>query len=280
MLSHTPSGIRNLHLFHRNQYVVIVEGEDHKPFWSKIFPKEVRGNRLKLISVGSCEEVKKYLEEIITNNAYFIVAIDSDYRLLMEKLNSHTRVLETGYHSIENLMLCPATIASVIREHSCNVEYENSEVEAWLCHFDEKVRLLMTADYVVELNNLGLQCRGDNCCRFLVKQHIPEFDAVKIELFIQKLGIAEEDIQDTINKLERYVPRFHARGHFFFSAVLCFVNNEVKKIRCNKKPIPYESFRTITLNLFIDCCSDNPEMQRLRRQTEAAAQELVELLSA
>jgi hypothetical protein len=41
MLSHTPSGIRNLHLFHRNQYVVIVEGEDDKPFWSKIFPKEV-----------------------------------------------------------------------------------------------------------------------------------------------------------------------------------------------------------------------------------------------
>ncbi len=277
-LSRTPSGLKNIHLFYRNQYLVIVEGEDDQPFWSRFFPKDVKGLKLKLMPVGGRTEVNKYIEEIIKNDARFIVAIDSDYRLLMGRLNSHSRILETEYHSIENLILCPDAIASVIRDHSCNTEYDNSEVEAWLCHFDEKVRLLMTADYVVELNNLGLPCMGDNCCRFLVKKHLPEFDEAKIKLFIQNLGITEEDIHDTSEVLKDYEPRFQARGHFLFSAVLCFVNKEVKKIHSRKKPISCDSFRTIVLNLFMDCCFDNPQIKRLRRQAEDAAQELVKLL--
>ena len=124
MFSRTPSGIRNTHLFHSGFYVVIVEGSSDCPFWSNFFPIEINGYKRKLKPVGGRLEVQHYINELLMNKAKFAVAIDSDYRLLLNRLHKHLRILETKYHSIENLMLCPSVIASVIRNLSHNTEYE------------------------------------------------------------------------------------------------------------------------------------------------------------
>ena len=83
----TPSGIRNIHLFYPGYYIVIVEGDSDQPFWKNFFPNEINGYKLKLKSVGGRPQVQRYIEELLQNKAKFAIAIDSDYGLLLYRLN-------------------------------------------------------------------------------------------------------------------------------------------------------------------------------------------------
>lgn len=231
MFSRTSSGIRNTHLFHSGFYVVIVEGSSDCPFWSNFFPNEVNGYKRKLKPVGGRPEVQHYINELLSNKAKFAVAIDSDYRFLLNCLHKNSRILETKYHSIENLMLCPSVIASVICNLSHDTEYEVLTADNWLKHFDEATYPLMVADLIIEKSNLGKQCVGENCSPFLIKNNNPIFDANKINCLIQKLNLSQEEVDEMNGKLKEVKPRFHIRGHFLFSAALCFISHEVKKIR-------------------------------------------------
>jgi len=176
-------------------------------------------------------------------------------------------------------MICPTVIASIISDHSCDTDYDASQVDLWLDDFDERVQILMIADYLIQVNHLGIKCMGDNCSRFLVSRNKAEFDKLRIESYIQELGLSNEDINNIAKTLKQYSPRFYARGHFIFSAVLCFVNQEVSKICGKKTNISNDAFRTLILNLFKECCSHDSQIERLTLQTEIAAQEVVELIS-
>jgi hypothetical protein len=233
MFTRTSSGIRNTHLFYSGFYVVIVEGTSDCPFWSIFFPSELNGYKRKFKPVGGRLEVKNYINELLLNKTKFAVAIDSDYRLLIDCLHKNPRIIETIYHSIENLMLCSSTIASVIRNLSHDTEYEIFKVNSWLEHFDLATYSLMIADLLIEKNHLGKQCVGENCFPFLVKHHEPTFDETKINNFIENLNLPQEELDELNQKLKNFKSRFHIRGHFFFSAVLCFISHEVKKIRKN-----------------------------------------------
>jgi hypothetical protein len=279
MFSRTSSGIRNTHLFHSGFYVVIVEGSSDCPFWSNFFPSELNGYKRKLKPVGGRPEVRRYIDELLLNKAKFIVAIDSDYRSLLNCLYNDSRILETNYHSIENLMLCPSVIASVVRNLSHDAEYEMIEADTWLDHFDLATHPLMVADLVIEKNNLGKKCAGENCSPFLVKKHSPMFDTTKIDNLIEKLKLPEEEFDKIGKKLEKVKPRFHIRGHFLFSAVLCFISHEVKKIRKKSVAISNDSFYAMLIALCESRIEGDPMLKTMKERALSAAKEVTDLLS-
>lgn len=279
MFSRTSSGIRNTHLFHSGFYVVIVEGSSDCPFWSNFFPDEINGYKRKLKPVGGRMEVQNYIDELLLNKAKFAVAIDSDYGFLLDRIHQDSRILETKYHSIENLMLCPSVMASAIRNLSHDTEYEVLTADNWLKHFDEATHPLMVADLVIEKNNLGKQCVGENCFPFLVGNNNPIFDVNKIDCFIQKLNLPVEEFDKMSEKVEKVKSRFHIRGHFIFSAVLCFISHEVKKIRKKSVTISNDSFYAMLITQCESRIEIDPMLQAIREQALSAANELTNLLS-
>lgn len=278
MFTRTSSGINNYPLFIPKEYVVIVEGSSDCPFWSNFFPDEVNGYKRRFKPVGGRPEVQNYINELLSNKAKFAVATDSDYRFLLNCLHENSRILETKYHSIENLMLCPSVIASIIRSLSHDTEYEVLTADNWLKHFDETTHPLMVADLIIEKNNLGKQCVGENCSPFLVKENNPIFDADRISCFIQKLNLSKEEVDEMNGELEKVKPRFHIRGHFLFSAVLCFIRHEAKKIR-NKVSISNDSLYATLIASCESRIGVDPMLQAMREQALSAAKEVTNLLS-
>lgn len=258
---------------------MIVEGSSDCPFWSNFFPNEINGYKRKIKPVGGRLEVQLYINEILLNKAKFAVAIDSDYRLLLNCLHQNSRILETRYHSIENLMLCPSVIASVIRNLSHNTEYEVLTVDAWLEYFDLATHLLMIADLIIEKNNFGKQCVGENCSSFLTKKHEPTFDPTKIANLLAKLDLPKEEFDEISQKIENVKSRFHIRGHFLFSAVLCFISHEVKKIRKKSVSLSSDSFYAMLITSCESCIAGTPMLQSIREQAILAAKEVTDLLS-
>lgn len=279
MFIRTSSGIRNTHLFHSGFYIVIVEGSSDCPFWSNFFPSEMNGYKRKLKSVGGRSEVQHYIDEVLLNKANLAVAVDSDYRSLLNRLHKHSRIIETKYHSIENLMLCPSVMASIIRNLSHNTEYEVLTADAWLRHFDLATHPLMVADLIIERSSLGRQCVGDNCSPFLVKKHDPNFDPTKIDNLIAKLNLPEEDLDEIEKELEKVKSRFHIRGHFLFSAALCFISHEVKKIRGKSVSISNDSFYAMLVSLCESRIAGDQMLQDIREQALLAAKEVTNLLA-
>jgi hypothetical protein len=279
MFSRTSSGIRNIHLFHSGFYIVIVEGSSDCPFWSRFFPNELNGYKRKIKPVGGRLEVQNYINEILCNEAKFAVAIDSDYRLLLNCLHNHSRIVETKFHSIENLMSFPSNIASVIRDLSHDTEYEFHKVSSWLDKLDEATYPLMIADLLIEKRRIGKQCIGENCFPFLIKNGVPEFDFNKISGFITQLNLVDEEFSELDQNLKYFKPRSHIRGHFLFSAVLCFVSHEVKKIRKKSVSISNDSLFTMLISSLETNISTDLTLQDIQAKALLAAKEVTDLLA-
>lgn len=279
MFSRTVSGIRNIHLFYRDFYVVIVEGSSDCPFWSNFFPSESNGYKRKIKSVGGRLEVQNYINEVLYNETKFVVAIDSDYRLLLNRLYDHSRILETKLHSIENLMLCPLSVTSIIRNLSHNTEYEFHGVNTWLEKFDSATYSLMVADILIEKGNIGKQCVGESCFPFLISNNVPEFDSKKISKFIMQLSLIDEEFEKLDQSLKGFKPRSHIRGHFLFSAVLCFVSHEVKRIRKKSVSISNDSFYAMSVALLESRISTDPILRNIQEKALLAVKEVTDLLA-
>ena len=279
MVTRTSSGIRNIHLFYSGFYVVIVEGPTDKPFWSELFPDEINGYKKKLKPVGGWPEVQTYIEQVLLNKGKFAVATDSDYRFLLNCIYQDSRIIETKYHSIENLMLCPSAITSIISTLSYELEYGVLTVNNWLNHFDEAMHLLMVADLIIEKNSLRKKCVGDDCSRFLISKNNPTFDTNKINCFIQDLNLLKEEFDEMAGEMDQVKPRFHIRGHFLFNAVLHFIQHEVKRIRQTSFSISNDSLYGMLIFLFAARIEVDPMLQAMREQALLAAEEVTNLLS-
>ena len=281
MFSRTNSGIRNSHLFHSGFYLIIVEGSSDRPFWSNFFPNEFNGYKRKIKPVGGRPEVQKYIDIMLdSDEAKFIVAIDSDYRLLLNRLYNHTRIVETKGHSIENLMLFTFSITSIIQNLSHDIEYNVHSVNSWLAEFDVITYPLMIADLLVEKNNIGKPCVKENCFSLLIKNNVPKFDSRKINDFITTLNLDNEEFNELAQLLKDFKPRFHIRGHFFSSAVLCFISNEVKKT-CNKKSlsIPNDTFYAMSIASLQSCIATDTILQDIQKKALLAVNDVTNFLS-
>jgi len=280
MFSRTDSGIRNSHLFYSGFYLVIVEGSSDCPFWSNFFPVEFSGYKRKIKPVGGRPEVQKYINAMLSGETKFVVAIDSDYNLLLRSLYNNSRIVETKYHSIENVMLSTFSITAIIQNLSHDIEYEFHDVNAWLEEFDMIIYPLMIADLLIEKNNIGKPCVKENCFSFLTRNNFPKFDSRKIIEFIATLDLNKEEFDELAQLLQDFKPRFHIRGHFFASAVLCFISNEVKRIY-NKKSfsISNDAFYGMAIALLQSHISIEPFLQDIQSRALLATNDVTDLLS-
>lgn len=279
MFSRTSSGIQNIHLFYNGCYLVIVEGDSDQPFWSNFFPATLGEYKRKFKPVGGKAEVNKFVNELSSGRGAFIVALDSDYRLLKDEIHSHERIVETFGHSIENLIICDSNILSVICNLAQNPEYNQEDIDSWLEHFDQFTHSLMVVDFLIDKENLGIQCIGDNCSRFFKKNGC-HLDDHKIETFISSLSISEEVFEAAKEQLLHVRPRYHIRGHFFFSAVLRFITHEAKRVRRKKVSFSKDSLYTVAFSTCEQCLSENPILLDVKEKAETASQNLYELLKS
>lgn len=187
MFSRTSSGINNSHLFLSGFYVVIVEGSTDCSFWNNFFPNEINGYKIKLKPVGGRSEVQPYIDELLCGEAKFIVAIDSDYTMLLNSISENSRIVETRLHSIENLLLCPAVITSIVRNLSHDTEYEIDRVNNWLEHFDLLTYPLMIADIVIEKNKLEKNVSVKVVFHFWLKKKIQHSTIKKLQILLKSL---------------------------------------------------------------------------------------------
>jgi Protein of unknown function (DUF4435) len=279
MFNRTSSGISNTHLFHAGYYIVIVEGVTDKPFWNQFFPEEVNGYKKKIKSVGGTPAVQPYIDELLHGKAKFAVAVDSDYRLLLNRLHNDIKIIETKYHSIENLMLHPSSIASIIRSLSYETEYEELLVDDYLNHFDLATHALMVADLAIQEHRIEKQCVGDNCSQFLASKNIPKFDADRIDCFIGNLELPDKAWSKADRKLKGKKSRFHIRGHFLSSFVLRFVSHEVTKIRGKSVSISNDSFYALLISQCESRIAVDPILESIKNEALLAATEVTALLS-
>jgi hypothetical protein len=283
MLDRTSSGIKNSHLFHKGKYLVFVEGPDDINFWRIFFPKSIHGFQCK-IKATEGGSIQKYLNAAVNNNGKFAVAFDSDYRILSDSTidYKHPQVVETYMHSIENIMLSPKMLADIIRIKSRQSDYKVENVEAWIDHFNESMYDLMVADCLIQNKKIGIECLGDNCFRFLKNQRAkqPIFCSEKVKDFIEKLNLKEEDFSDQKQKLSKYKPSQHIKGHFFFSASLCFANHEVNRLKEGDKKthISNEDLYTMLVLACESSLTNLSQLKEIEKKAIIAAEEVVKLL--
>jgi Protein of unknown function (DUF4435) len=283
MVNRTSSGINNADLFHKNEYLVYVEGKYDINFWSIFFPDEISGYKRNIKQVGGNGAIEKYLESLIKHNGQFAVALDSDYKSLSKISHNHPQVIETVRHSIENVMIMPKILAKIIRVSSHQEYSEINNVEMWFDHFDRSMYDLMIADYVIQNTNIGKPCLGDNCSRFLENQKTrsPIFDLEKINEYIDNLELQSDIFNHNKKTLNQYKPTDHIQGHFLFSAALCFVNHEINRLRNCKKNTHISNDNLYSM-LFLACeslLSDLAELQLMRQKAMQVAKEVVKILS-
>jgi Protein of unknown function (DUF4435) len=279
MLTRTSSGRKNFDLFFPSSYIVIVEGSTDKVFWSNLFPKEISNYVVKFKAVGGKREVEKYIENIVNDDAPYIAAQDSDYRQILNATFHHVRVVDTYYHSIENIMFCSCKIAKIIQTYSHEIDYPIENVDAWLVDFDVSIFPLMIADLMIDKAPNGLKGMGNNCFQFLISKRKAKFDSGKIASHISGLGLQEADLEELSIQLQHYLPRHHARGHFFTSSINIFINQEIKRVSGRNCTVSSDGLFAQASDLCQVCSTSNFHILSLISSAKKAAENLVIRLS-
>jgi len=274
----SEAGIRNTPLFYPKRCLVYVEGPDDEAFWFGVFPSRTEGKSIKFKAVGGDGQIDKRIEILLDKNIpnrdkRFLVARDSNYRKIKKELLKHPKIVETEYHSIENVMLCKCRIARIIRTQARKNDYPENSVEKWLKTYDELVRPLMIADVMNEQRADKVRVMGKTCDKFLDDSTEPFFDCRKIEKHIKKSGFHTKQIQQAGISPRSYKPRHYSRGHFYFSAVWKFIRFEVARLRNRRSArILQHSLFTMAAERCSKCMQKNRKIKRLVEKAKIAVQ--------
>lgn len=234
-LSYSVDAKNVIHLFHGVSKIVYVEGDDDIPFWETIFNK-LAPYTVKVEEVGGKEEVQKYINDILSDNANFIVARDADYDAISGKIE-HPNIIYTYGHSIENSLVNSSILNKVIR-NVCRLR--NNEVPStlssdWINEISEAVAPLVYHDIINELDGLGVSVLNKSCEQFLVSRNNYKFCEKKINAYLEQLPfqVDETRIEESGNLIdERGLSIVDIlRGHFLFSAAYYFIKHTVRNLR-------------------------------------------------
>ncbi|MDT8806336.1 DUF4435 domain-containing protein [Vibrio vulnificus] len=239
---YSDDALNVIHEFHEAEKVVYVEGDDDVVFWEIIFSKFTTKSYY-FKSVDGCENLEPYKTKIINGIIDDIVASDIDFIYFDEEneVPSHSNLLWTYGHSIENTILSkgviPSIIASLARVSRRLIDPVH--LNEWYDNFVDKFMLLIKYDLVSEVQKVGISVLGDNCTRFMIGPHSPSPCCTKIQNFIDSNNLessifVDNDLIDAkLSSRSRLLSDF-IRGHFLFSACLKYVNSYVKRIGKNK----------------------------------------------
>lgn len=244
-------------LFYNRKITVFVEGKDDPLFWDNLF--RVAEIDAHIEDVGGKEELKKYIDKIVNENADFYIASDNDNSDFMLKKIEHSRIIMTYGYSIENSMYYYQDPIEKTVSKFCRKKLDLSEdFNNWLSSFSEKVYELIVYDIANNRFGRGISIFGDNCYRFLTSNKSHNVCEKKIGLFIDsvknKFSESEiSEVKDLINQSEKDI-WFMIKGHFITNALINLIKYSVRKHSGDTKSMTPDFLYSITVD-----CSENWE---------------------
>lgn len=273
-LSYSSDALDTLPKFHRKQFVIYVEGNDDVPFWDVIF--QIFGIQNFIIKpAGGSEEIEKYTQSILREDAEVYVARDSDFKELLGSQDSHSRIVWTYGYSIENTLYHPISVAEIISTYARVQKYSYIQAGEWLMTFVNEFLALLVCDLGNEKYQKGVEVLGDKSAKFLQskKSIFPSKELIKKQLDKIRPIFSDEEysiVESLLCVTITHKPIFFLiRGHFLTNAVMNFIQHEVKKAR-NKEPSLSKDnlFSNLIAILKSQCMtnSSRPDLRFLRSQ--------------
>tara|TARA_R100000789_G_C3008575_1_gene150703 strand:+ start:655 stop:1491 length:837 start_codon:yes stop_codon:yes gene_type:complete len=218
-------------LFYNKEFTVYVEGKDDPLFWSNIF--DLAEIEAYIEDVGGKNELEKYYDQVINDNAEFLIATDNDNSEFMIDTFSHPNIIRSYGYSIENSMYyfkqpIEKTVSNFCRKTlDISVEFQN-----WLETFSTNVYDLIIYDIANNRYSKGISIFGDNCYRFLKNQKSHEICSTRITEFIDsvKENFTDEEIskvKELVNQSEKEL-WFLIKGHFITHSLINLIKHVVK----------------------------------------------------
>lgn len=248
----SKNAMKVIHLFHKNKFILYVEGEDDELFWGELLKKaNIESYIIK--QQGGKSQLEKYIEMIKADDVKMAVAIDRDYSDFTGDIVNNEKIFYTYGHSIENSLYCPKTIERVIKSFAKKQVVSDCEIEKWLNDSVETLKDLLIMDIANEKYNKGLAILGDNSCRFLTKNSSINLSAAKInkaiDTFKDKFSDEELRFVDYLLKQNEKPLRFIIRGHFLTNIVINYVK-EMALTNGKSVVIPKDNFFALVINQF------------------------------
>lgn len=219
-------------LFYNKEFTVYVEGKDDPLFWSSIF--DLADIEAHIEDVGGKNELEKYYNQIINDDAEFLIATDNDNSEFMNDTINHPNVIRSYGYSIENSMYyfkqpIEKTISNFCRKRlDISEEFQN-----WLETFSTNVYDLIIYDIANNRYSKGISIFGDNCYRFLKNQKSHEICSTRTTEFINsvKANFTDEEINEVkelVNQSEKEL-WFLIKGHFITHSLINLIKHTVKR---------------------------------------------------
>lgn len=244
-------------LFYNKEITVYVEGKDDPLFWDNLF--NIAEISAHIEDVGGKEELKKYYDKILNEDADFFIATDNDNSEFMIDVIEHPKIIKTYGYSIENSMYYyPSSIEKTI-SNFCRKKLDISEdFNNWLNDFSEKVYDLIVYDIANNRFGKGISIFGDNCCRFLTSNNSHNVCENKLQQFIE--NIQEHFSEDEINEVKALINQsekeiwFMIKGHFITHALINLIKHSVRSHSGDSKSMTSDFLYSITVD-----CTENWE---------------------
>lgn len=241
--------------FYDKEITVYVEGKDDPLFWQSIF--ELAEVKAYIEEVGGRNELEKYYDYIVNEDATFIIATDNDNTEFMKDSITHRNIIRSYGYSIENSMYyyrkpIEKTISNLCRKKlDISVEFDN-----WIGDFVSNVRELIVYDIANNRFKRGISVFGDNCYRFLKSQKSHEICSIKTSQFLN--SIKNKFTDDEINEVNLMVTHsdkelwFLIKGHFITHALINLIKHTVKKNTGNSPSMTTDFLYSITIDTTSD----------------------------
>ena len=244
-------------LFYNKKITVYVEGKDDPPFWRNLF--SLADIEARIESVGGKNELDKYIDKIINEDAGFYVATDDDNSEFTESDLQHEKVIRTYGYSIENSMYHYLNPIEKTISEICRKQLDlSTDFNTWVTEFSKKVYELIVYDIANNKYGKGISIFGDNCYKFLKSRNSHEICTTKIQKFLvsKKDKFSAEEInavKESINQSEKDL-WFLIKGHFITNALINFIKRTIKKEIGTNKTMTLDFLYSITID-----CKENWE---------------------
>lgn len=251
-LNYSKEAIENKALFYNKVAIVYVEGPEDIPFWSEYFDEEYE-----IQQVNGCENLKQYIDLLVSGSTSFIVAIDRDYSDYLSKdTPNNPLIIKTYTHSIENDMYCPQNVNWMLKRITRTQKDFTPEIESWLSEWESKTKELLAYDIASQICCSGDRVCGKTCHKFLdsqkavfkediinetIKNLSEKFDPELISSLLEKLCNGEKKLIQLI------------RGHFYASGMQTFIRHIVKRTSPQIKSYSNDALDALAVTCIRQC---------------------------
>jgi hypothetical protein len=250
-LEYSLSALEAKSLFYNKDIVVYVEGKEDTLFWDYLF--DIGNVDAHIEDVGGNNEIEKYINNIIDNEADFYVACDRDHTDFLDEKKTHSRIIKTFGYSIENSMYSVNELEKVISK-LCKQKLDiSNELSIWSEEFSDSVYELIKLDIANHKYKKGISIFGDNCHPFLTSQNSHKICSVKTNEFINKVTSSFSNVE--IKEVENLITQskkdfwFMIKGHFITHAIMNLIKYYVKKNTGSSTSVTLDMLYTLT----VDC---------------------------